>query len=344
VLCILVVIAVVSSILLRQRESFAFPRDCVPFSVEDPPRITVSDPQNRTVALVLWGRPRALRECLPRLRAYVVDFYDADVFAGLDDVPGTMALLQSFGSSLRGVRVHRQPKRSEIVAEFMSFKGAQDLLDKCTGWGGTCQNSLSPAKGTEGGSLWQYFWLHAGLELVEKHENMRGAKYDWVVASRTDNFFEHPLPPVSLLRVGFYYSPVEERHGGVNQRIGIMSRDVGDTFFGIWRAFQSGLLSSKYAAKDTVPYNTEMFTSRWLELMDVKLAFFLSTSWTHCPSSHKSECSLETPCVVSEYACHHKRWKYGGDFWATMRWQSPDESWHESNGPHGSVFLSRASR
>ncbi len=307
--------------------------------VEQPGSLSVLDPQNRSVALVLWGRPRALRECLPRIRAFVVDYYKADVFAALDSVPGTDVLISQFGAAVKGASLHRQPSRKEIVTEFMSFPNAQKLLDKCTGWGGGCQNSLSPAKGTEGGSLWQYYWLNVGLELVETHERKRGFKYDWLIASRTDNFFEHPLPPIRLLQPDHYFSPAQEQHGGVNQRIGIMSRNVSDIFFGIWRALRTGLLISKYGRNDEVPYNTEMFTSRWLSLMKVQFAFFMSPSWTHCPSSHASECTPETPCVVSAYTCYHRRWKYGSDFWTAITWRSPDASWKQSRTHDGKVYL-----
>ncbi|OMP11144.1 hypothetical protein COLO4_03998 [Corchorus olitorius] len=69
--------------------------------------------------------------------------------------------------------------------------------------------------------LLQYFNLVEGcLTMIESHQKQHKFKYDWVVRTRVDGYWNAPLSPQNFV-VGQYTVPSGSVYGGLNDRLGV---------------------------------------------------------------------------------------------------------------------------
>jgi hypothetical protein len=70
--------------------------------------------------------------------------------------------------------------------------------------------------------LLQYFYLVEGcLKLIKSYQAKYKVKYDWIVRTRVDGYWNGPLPPPQSYLNKRYIVPSGSQYGGLNDRLGI---------------------------------------------------------------------------------------------------------------------------
>lgn len=62
--------------------------------------------------------------------------------------------------------------------------------------------------------------------MISSYETKNRFKYDWIVRTRVDGYWNGPLPPLETLNPEYYHVPYGSRFGGLNDRLGIGSRNT----------------------------------------------------------------------------------------------------------------------
>lgn len=157
----------------------------------------------RRIAVCLVGGARTFELTGKTLRRHLLDVYNnTDVFlnAPLDADSHKFTLLT--GRNLKAARIFEPERLTETLL-------AQQAI---TAWG-------SP-HGLQG--LLQYFNLVEGCwGMVKKYEVQHGFKYDWVIRTRVDGYWNGPLPDIANLSSEFYYVAEGSDFHGLNDRFGM---------------------------------------------------------------------------------------------------------------------------
>src|SRR5258708_3136308 len=87
-------------------------------------------------------------------------------------------------------------------------------------------------------------------------ERLRGFRYNFVVSVRSDAMFVLPSPRLDRLASfsnasWIAWSPRGQDHGGINDRFGIVGRDIADTYFGRYELIMRGGIARLLSRKQT---------------------------------------------------------------------------------------------
>ncbi|CAM6109995.1 unnamed protein product [Calypogeia fissa] len=161
------------------------------------------------VAICLVGGLRAFELTGPSIRKYLLDVYpEADFFvhSPLDNDVHKLTVLAG--------RPHLASVKLFIPSWVTLTHLATELL--------TISGSPNGIQG-----LLQYFNLVEGCwSLIEAYEAHHNFTYDWVIRSRVDGYWNGPMPPIEAFNASKYYVPYGSSFGGLNDRLGIGTRDT----------------------------------------------------------------------------------------------------------------------
>jgi hypothetical protein len=124
-------------------------------------------------------------------------------------------------------------------------------------------NDLSAEQG-----LLQYFRLVEGcLTMISSFEKKHRFKYDWIIRTRVDGYWNGPLPPLGKLDPNYYHVPYGSRFGGLNDRLGIGTRNTS------WAALSRLSLIPKLHEQGFRALNSERAFKGQLDVSDVKFQY-----------------------------------------------------------------------
>jgi hypothetical protein len=202
------------------------------------------------VAICLVGGARAFELTGLSIKQHVLDVYNnSDIFLHVpfDDDAHKLTLLKN-ASRLVMARVFQ----NDHVAE---SNEARDVL--------TGANSPNGIQG-----LLQYFRLVEGcLNMISSFETKHSFKYDWIVRTRVDGYWNAPLPPLGTLNPNYYHVPYGSRFGGLNDRLGIGTRRTS------WVALSRLSLIPKLHERRYRALNSEQAFKHQLDVSNVKFKF-----------------------------------------------------------------------
>ncbi|KAG0569369.1 hypothetical protein KC19_6G085700 [Ceratodon purpureus] len=157
----------------------------------------------RRIAVCLVGGARMFEITGRTIRKNLLDAYpNTDVFlhSPLDKDSHKLTLLA--GRNLRAARIFTPTPIPET----------RITTEVITSWG-------SPA-GLQG--LLQYFNLVEGCYgMVKQYEVRHHIKYDWIIRTRVDGYWSHPIPNITDLDPKFYYVAAGSDFRGLNDRFGM---------------------------------------------------------------------------------------------------------------------------
>ncbi|CAM6109993.1 unnamed protein product [Calypogeia fissa] len=164
---------------------------------------------HKRVAICLVGGLRAFELTGPSIRKHLLDVYpEADLFvhSPLDKDVHKLTVLAG--------RPHLASVKLFIPSWVTLTHLATELL--------TISGSPNGIQG-----LLQYFNLVEGCwSLIEAYEAHHNFTYDWVIRSRVDGYWNGPMPPIEAFNASKYYVPYGSSFGGLNDRLGIGTRDT----------------------------------------------------------------------------------------------------------------------
>eukprot|EP01018_Ginkgo_biloba_P019056 Gb_20265 [translate_table: standard] len=203
-------------------------------------RINKKKPSNSRVAICLVGGARKFELTGPSLLKYVLNRYNnSDVFlhSPFDKDSHKFSLLKD-SSNLAAVRIFtpqwitETSQQAEVLTSSGSPNGLQEygdyylsilkwVLTKCNGGGEYGDwNKFGFEMFING--LLQYFNLVEGcLTMIKSYQSKHKVKYDWVVRTRVDGYWNGPLPPLESFSPKKYIVPPGSQYGGLNDRLGI---------------------------------------------------------------------------------------------------------------------------
>lgn len=165
----------------------------------------------RRVAICLVGGLRAFQLTGPSIGKYLLDVYsEADLFvhAPVDTDVHKLTLLTG--------RPHLASVKLFVPSRLDETQLAKEVL--------TASGSPNGIQG-----LLQYFKLVEGCwGLIEDYEARHNFKYDWVIRSRVDGFWNGPMPPIEAFNSSRYYVPYGSDFGGLNDRLGVGTRATSE--------------------------------------------------------------------------------------------------------------------
>lgn len=160
--------------------------------------------KNGRIAICLVGGARRFELTGPSLLKYVLNRYNnTDVFlhAPFDKDSHKFSFLRN-ANSLAVVRIFSPEKINTTAVE-------ADVL-----------TSNGSPNGLQG--LMQYFNLVEGcLTMIKSYQAKYKVKYDWIMRTRVDGYWNGPLPPPQSYLSKYYIVPPGSQFGGLNDRLGI---------------------------------------------------------------------------------------------------------------------------
>lgn len=183
-------------------QTLTTPPNSTTFSVPPPP--TRKDELLRSrIAVCLVGGARRFELTGPSIVEKILEEYpNSDLFlhSPLDHDAFKFSLLKT-APRLAGVRIFEPKPIQETEPELRVL---------------TAANSPNGIQG-----LLQYFNLVEGcLTLIQKYQKQHKFKYDWIVRTRVDGYWNAPLHPSNFIP-GQYLVPPGSTYGGLNDRLGI---------------------------------------------------------------------------------------------------------------------------
>ncbi|KAH9292828.1 hypothetical protein KI387_042003, partial [Taxus chinensis] len=164
------------------------------------------------IAICLVGGARKFDMTGPSLLKYVVNRYNnSDVFlhAPFDKDSYKFSVLKEASSGLASVRIFTPQRINETELHNEVF------------------TALGSPNGLQG--LLQYFNLVEGcLTMIKSYQIKHNIKYDWIVRTRVDGYWNGPLPPPGVYSNQKYIVPLGSEYGGLNDRIGIGDMETSE--------------------------------------------------------------------------------------------------------------------
>lgn len=225
------------------------------------------------------GEPGARPEELQRLAAL------PGLVALRAEVEDPTALLEA---EVRRRQRHAGPGAAEAVMQATLAVAGSWLggVEEPAPGGQTGERRLRPGAGL----VIMLSWYRC-LEAVERAEEIAGGqRYDWIVDTRLDAFWEHPHVPLELLSQDAIWVPEGADYGGLNDRHVVLPRQADD------KGDVAGRLSP-----------SAMYLEAWRFVAEGKAALLLhellagsgySVSETGCDT--RADGLVDQPCVNSE--------------------------------------------
>ncbi|KAB5568053.1 hypothetical protein DKX38_001846 [Salix brachista] len=155
------------------------------------------------MAVCLVGGARRFELTGPSIVKNILEVYpNSDLFlhSNFDDKAFKFSLLKSV-SRLASVRIIHPKLLPETLPQLRVL---------------TAANSPNGIQG-----LLQYFNLVEGcLTMIQEFQTLNGFKYDWIIRTRVDGYWNAPLGPENFIP-GHYLVPPGSTYGGLNDRLGI---------------------------------------------------------------------------------------------------------------------------
>lgn len=163
------------------------------------------------IAVCLVGGARKFELTGPSLLTYVLNIYnntDVFLYAPFDKDSYKFNFLKN-ANSLAAVRIFSPQKIDEttVHAEALDPRGSPNGLQ----------------------GLLQYFNLVEGcLTMIKFYQIRYKVKYDWIVRTRVDGYWNGPLPPPQSYLNEKYIVPIGSQYHGLNDRLGIGNMETSE--------------------------------------------------------------------------------------------------------------------
>jgi hypothetical protein len=264
---------------------------------------------HRKVVVVVQGRFRSLEACYKSQLKHVIEPYDADVVMIAGETGIEDKVKAFYGERLKRFQVAPRFSREQMKQIVDSAPDAAMFRAKFS------NNGLGPFK-SDSSAMFQYLAQQIGMDMVEGLEILRGEKFDWVVSVRTDDCFEAPAPPLTLLGTDLLqaFVPKDEGYGGINTRFAIFGRDIATAYYRIWDILVNGGAHQFWSRckRSSISLNYERLVYDVLVLSCGQIRKMTPFSYLRCPPDQAKECTPLHPChstckpgQVAKYESEH---------------------------------------